>query len=220
MDLRESTRKLELLTGITRHDILNQLTTLSGFVELARHCSDEAELHEVIGHQEEIIRRIEENILFSRNYQNIGNSAPQWQSLSRVMERISEGMIETDGIIYRSLGTVEVFADPLLPKVFFNIIENSFRHGGAVNRIDIRYEKTPRGCTITFEDDGCGVSRGEKELIFQQGYGKNTGLGLFLSREILRITDIGIRETGIPGRGARFELTVPASNMRDPGQKP
>ncbi len=220
MDLRESTRKLELLTGITRHDILNQLTTLSGFVELARHCSDEAELHEVIRHQEEIIRRIEENILFSRNYQNIGNSAPQWQSLSRVMERISEGMIETDGIIYRSLGTVEVFADPLLPKVFFNIIENSFRHGGAVNRIDIRCEKTPGGCTITFEDDGCGVNTGEKELIFRQGYGKNTGLGLFLSREINRITDNGIRETGIPGRGARFELAVPASNMRDQGQKP
>ncbi len=220
MDLRESTRKLELLTGVTRHDILNQLTTLSGFIELARHCSDEAELQDVIRHQEEIIRRIEEHILFSRNYQSIGNSSPQWQSLSRVMERISDGMIETEGIIFTSVGTVEVFADPLLPKVFFNIIENSFRHGGAVSRIDIRCEKTPEGCTITFEDDGCGVSAGEKDLIFRQGYGKNTGLGLFLSREILRITDIRIRETGIPGKGARFELNVPACNTRDPGPKP
>jgi len=38
---------------------------------------------------------------------------------------------------------------------------------------------------------------------------KNTGLGLFLSREILSITGITIRENGDPGKGARFEMVVP-----------
>ena len=49
----------------------------------------------------------------------------------------------------------------------------------------------------------------EKEKIFERGYGKNTGLGLFLAREILSITGITIRETGKPGKGARFEIAVP-----------
>ncbi|MEI7434508.1 MAG: hypothetical protein WCJ93_09690 [Methanomicrobiales archaeon] len=48
----------------------------------------------------------------------------------------------------------------------------------------------------------------EKEKIFERGYGKNTGLGLALSREILDITGITITETGVPGKGARFEMLV------------
>jgi signal transduction histidine kinase len=49
---------------------------------------------------------------------------------------------------------------------------------------------------------------------FERGYRKNTGLGLFLTREILNITGITIRETGEPGRGARFESTVPKEAYR------
>jgi signal transduction histidine kinase len=36
------------------------------------------------------------------------------------------------------------------------------------------------------------------------GFGRHTGLGLFLSREILSITGITITETGEPGKGAVF----------------
>ena len=53
-----------------------------------------------------------------------------------------------------------------------------------------------------------------KRRIFERGFGNNTGLGLFLSREILSITDITIRETGEPGKGARFEINVPREKYR------
>ncbi|HRU80763.1 MAG TPA: hypothetical protein P5515_09710 [Methanolinea sp.] len=48
------------------------------------------------------------------------------------------------------------------------------------------------------------VAGGEKEKIFGRGYGKNTEMGLFLSREIPAIT-----RNGEPGKGARFEIRVP-----------
>ncbi len=64
------------------------------------------------------------------------------------------------------------------------------------------------------EDDGEGVPADEKEKIFERGFGKNTGLGLFISREILDITGITIRETGVPGKGARFEMAVPKGTYR------
>ena len=54
-----------------------------------------------------------------------------------------------------------------------------------------------------------------KELIFEKSVGKNTGLGLFLVRSILSITGMGIKETGIEGEGARFEITVPPGNWRE-----
>jgi len=44
--------------------------------------------------------------------------------------------------------------------------------------------------------------------------GEVSGLGLFLSREILAITGITITETGKPGTGARFEILVPKGAWR------
>ena len=51
-------------------------------------------------------------------------------------------------------------------------------------------------------------------MIFEKGFGKNTGLGLFLIKEILAITGMTIQETGVPGKGARFEITVPKGHYR------
>jgi len=50
--------------------------------------------------------------------------------------------------------------------------------------------------------------------IFERGFGKNTGIGLALAREILDIPGIIIRETGVPGKGARFKITVPKGIYR------
>jgi signal transduction histidine kinase len=53
---------------------------------------------------------------------------------------------------------------------------------------------------VVCEDDGNGVVAGEQKKIFDRGFGKNTGMGLFLSREILDITGITIRENAEPGK--------------------
>jgi len=62
-----------------------------------------------------------------------------------------------------------------------------------------------------------GIPAFEKKIIFDRGFGKNTGLGLAISREILDITGITIKETGEPGKGARFEMTVPKGAWRMAG---
>ena len=53
--------------------------------------------------------------------------------------------------------------------------------------------------------------------MFECGFMKNTGFGLFLTREILTITGITIIENGEPGKGARFEITVPKGAWRMKG---
>ena len=61
---------------------------------------------------------------------------------------------------------------------------------------------------------GQGVPDEYKEAIFQRKYFQNTGFGLFLSRTILGITGMTIRETGTPGKGAVFEILVPPGAYR------
>lgn len=71
-----------------------------------------------------------------------------------------------------------------------------------------------RSLVLVFVDDGVGVPDADKERIFERGFGKNTGLGLFLSREILAITGMTISERGRAGQGVRFEIEVPGSGYR------
>jgi signal transduction histidine kinase len=70
------------------------------------------------------------------------------------------------------------------------------------------------GLVISVADNGVGVPLEDKPHVFERGFGKNTGLGLFLSREILSITGISISETGVPGKGATFEIAVPERAFR------
>jgi signal transduction histidine kinase len=110
---------------------------------------------------------------------------------------------------------VEVFADLLLQNVFYNLIDNALKYGGGqLKTITIFSEETDAGLIIAVEDDGMGISAADKEHLFKRGFGKQTGLGLFLSREILSITSITITENSLFGKGTRFEITVPKDGYR------
>jgi len=113
------------------------------------------------------------------------------------------------------VGPVEVFADPLLERVFFNIVENALRHGKHVTSLSISVTMSSYGLILNFEDDGVGIPHEEKEIIFDKGYGSGSGFGLFLAREILDITGSSILETGEPGSGARFEIFFPLGSFRN-----
>jgi signal transduction histidine kinase len=67
---------------------------------------------------------------------------------------------------------------------------------------------------IVCKDGGEGIFGEARKHLFERGFGENTGLGLYLVREILSITGIAIRETGEPGKGARFEIFVPEGTYR------
>lgn len=101
------------------------------------------------------------------------------------------------------------FADLMLEKAFHNLLDNSIRHGVGVTHIQIFWYDGRMGFALSGKIMEKGISMDEKELIFERGHGKYTGLGLFLVREILALTGISILETGIEGSGARFELFIP-----------
>jgi signal transduction histidine kinase len=97
----------------------------------------------------------------------------------------------------------------MIEKVFYNLIDNSVRHGLRAKRLRFSAREGPEGLTVVCEDDGVGIPLSDKERIFEQGVGKNTGYGLYLAREILAITGLSITENGTEGNGARFEIRIP-----------
>ena len=156
-------------------------------------------------------RTIHRQIEFTRDYQDLGVRAPEWQRVSDAIRAVVVGDIS----ITDETGDLLIYADPMLVKVFGNLIDNTLRHAESATRVRVGYHLEESGdLTLIWEDDGIGVPAGEKERIFDRGFGKNTGLGLFLIREILAITGITIAERGEVGKGARFEMRVPARLFR------
>jgi len=207
-------RKLTLLSRITRHDILNQVTTLRLYLDLSKQSSDDPRMAEFIGKLERIAQNIESQIAFTREYEDIGVQAPAWQNVMDVIRKVMESFDLSGIALECHVKGVEVFAAPLLERVFFNIIDNALRHGQHVTSLSIGVSASSYGLTLAFEDDGVGIPLAEKEKIFEKGFGKSSGFGLFLAREILDITGISIIETGEPGAGARFEVFFPQGAYR------
>lgn len=217
--VRLANKKLNLLSSITRHDVLNQLTVVLGYLRLAEEQVTDPLLRDYLEKMSkagEIARR---QIEFTREYQEIGVRLPRWQDVRSTILQATKDL--TPGLVTLSVDIrdVEVFADPLLEKVFYNTVENALRHGGSITKVKFSAENSDGCLRIVCEDDGTGVPESEKQHIFERRYFNHTGFGLFLAKEVLAITGLSIRETGVPGEGARFELLVPAGVYRLNGQQ-
>jgi PAS domain S-box-containing protein len=215
---KKANRKLNLLSGIVRHDVKNKLTSLFIYLDLAseRGCGDvqREELARVRNSAEGILTLVD----FTQEYQDLGVSAPSWQNVGETLKDAA-GSLDCSGVrIVDGTGGLEVLADNLFERVIYNLLDNALRYARGMKTFTVRFTLNDGVLTLYAEDDGPGVPDNEKERIFERGFGKNTGLGLFLVREILGITGITIRERGEPGNGARFEITVPPGAFRFSGQ--
>jgi len=219
--LREVNKKLNLLSSITRHDINNQLFSLKAFLELSRESiNNPTQVSEFLGRVERAAGAIEHQIAFTSEYQHLGVSAPTWQDISASLTHACQALPLRDIRVIDEITGLEIYADRLFEKVFYNLIDNALRYGGpAMTTIRFSRIESGQSLVIVAEDDGAGISAEDKKRLFERGFGKHTGLGLFFIREILSITAITIAETGEPGRGARFEIVVPAGAWRATGTK-
>ena len=212
--LGRATKKLNLLNIITFTDIQNAMFSLTGYLELEKELLEGEEQKRLHSRQADLVRIILGALKFARHYQSLGLRPPAWYDVTRTF---FFGISHLNTLeMSKSVTTegFEVYADPLLENVFFNLAENVILHARGATRFDLGYEEGPEGLILVFSDNGPGVPADMKERIFQRRDDNKKGMGLFLTREILSITDISIAETGVPGEGARFEIHIPRGAYR------
>ncbi|NMB78065.1 MAG: hybrid sensor histidine kinase/response regulator [Methanomicrobiales archaeon] len=214
--LEQVNKKLQLMTSITRHDLLNHLTVLQGYLEISQMPgTDPAKIAGYLTRSIGVVQKSIDTIQFTSEYQKIEITAPAWHPVSALIERsLRHASCGAVRVINDIPDTAHVLADPLIEKVIYNLIDNALRYGETLTTIRFSLESEDDLHIIVCEDDGVGVPEDQKERIFHYGVGQHTGMGLFLVREILAITSITIRENGVPGRGARFELIIPPASFR------
>ena len=212
--MRMANAKLSLLNSITRHDIANQLMVMEGNVRLMQRHLPDRYVMERLEKLQASLQTIQHQINFAKEYQEMGSAAPGWQSLQECVLALPEAKEVGSLQLSAKAARLSIFADPMLPKVFRNLLENSGRYAHRPTAVRIVCREEGGDLLLSYEDEGQGIAPEEKELIFEKGHGKGTGLGLFLSREILAITGIRIVEDGEYGKGARFVLRVPRQCYR------
>jgi signal transduction histidine kinase len=210
-------RKLNLVGSVTRHDVINQLTAVSGYTELLEMVIEDPQQKSYIEKERFALEKIRRQFQFAKDYQNLGTEPPRWQPLASVIRCAGDAVALKGVTIAETCGNAAVYADPMLDKAVAQLLDNAVRHGQSVSRITISVHDEENDAVLVVQDNGTGIPTADKERIFERGFGQYTGWGLFLAREILGITGITIAETGEPGKGAQFEIHIPAEAFKKEG---
>ncbi len=144
----------------------------------------------------------------------MGIKAPEWQNVANTVRKAK--ITSQVGLMEVKISTddLEIFADLLLERVFFNLLQNSVIHGKKVTHINVHHIIEGDECLLFYEDDGIGISIEKKESMFSPTEGSTNGLGMFMARQILHITGIEFSEEGMEGEGVRFVMGVPRGCWR------
>ena len=113
----------------------------------------------------------------------------------------------------------EVAADPDgLRQVLVNLVENAIKYSPEGGRVELELAQDNGRVRFEVRDRGLGIPASEHERIFEKffrldpnlsrGVG-GTGLGLYISREIVRRMGGRIRVESEPGRGSTFSFELP-----------
>jgi len=212
--LQQVNRKLNLFSSLTRHDILNKVSVLLGYLDKAKDLTQDTTLLDYLERMNTSTKAIGKLVKFTRDFKDLGITPPRWFTLKDCMKEVTEWIDPNAVRLTVDVGEWEIYADPQITKVFKNIFENAGLHGKHVTEIFVECTKDERGLDVIIGDNGIGIPEELKKEIFEPGMMRNRGLGLFLAKEILSITGQTIEETGVPGKGARFVIHVPLECSR------
>jgi PAS domain S-box-containing protein len=206
--------KLNLVSSVARHDILNRLTIIYSTLSLLKEGLTDPNQIDFLKRAETATIAITRQMEFTRDYKDMGMEKAEWQDVDETIHKALANNYGKEIQFDLRLKGLEIFADSWLKKVFFNLTDAMIRYGLQTNTILVHYKESEENLDIFFEGNCKGIPADQKEKIFKHEYENNNGFGLFLAQEILVITGITIKETGDSEKKVRFEIRVPKRAYR------
>lgn len=221
--------------SLTTHEIKNPLTSVRGYLELAEDAiregkTDEAfESLDVVRNEAQKIQRFAEDLL---EVSRIGGGKftirPEETDLAEITSRVVQRYADTSK--QQVLLTLEqrlpkVVCDPVrISQAIENLVSNAVKYSPDTGRIEVSLSSHGDRVMLAVRDEGIGIPELKIPLIFERFYRveeagktvKGTGLGLFITREIIRMHGGTIRAESTPGEGSTFTVELP---LRPPGNR-
>jgi len=209
--LKVASEKLKVVGSLTRHDVRNKQTIIKANTYLLRKkIGNNPELLKLLQNIDSAVEESDYIFEFSRLYEKIGANK---QSLVNVKESFNQAIRlfskDSKTVFENNCGGLQVIADTMLSEVFYNLIDNSLKHGEKVTQITLTCQKENGATMLIFADNGVGVPEEAKNKIFEGYTTGGSGLGLKLVKRMVEAYGWIIKENGVPEQGARFEITIP-----------
>jgi PAS domain S-box-containing protein len=205
--------KLNVVGKLTRHDVRNKLMVVkANSYLLKKKIGDDAKTAKYIAEIDHSVEQAESLLEFSRIYEKIGTE--QLKSM-KVEECFNEAVslfpnLQNVKVINECRG-LTVTADSLLTQLFYNLIDNTLKHGEKVSQIRLHYKREGNGAKMFYTDNGIGISATNKTKLFSEGFttGGGTGYGLYLAKRMMEVYGWTIKEEGEEGKGVEFVISIP-----------
>jgi PAS domain S-box-containing protein len=208
--------KLEIVGKWTRHDARNKLAVVKGNLYLAKkHLAEDHPSRKYLAEAEVACSQIVKIFDFASAYEKIGVEERVYVDAAKAFDEALELVSGLTGVsVENKLHGLWLLADSQLRQLFYNLVDNSLKHGEKTSRIRVRYETENGQLKLVYEDNGVGVPDENRPNLFREGYGKNTGYGLYLTAKLCHIYGWTIEETGRRNAGAQFTITIPETNQK------
>jgi light-regulated signal transduction histidine kinase (bacteriophytochrome) len=163
------------------------------------------------------------------SYSRVGTQAKAFEStdcdavLNRVLQSLKLAIDDNAAVITRDHLPV-VLGDPVqLGQLFQNLLTNAIKfHGEKPPRVKISVKRTGSTCTMSFRDNGIGISPEHADrifVIFQRLHTKTeypgTGIGLAICKKIVERHGGRIWVEASPGGGSTFCFTIPVAQNEE-----
>lgn len=209
---------IEQFAADVAHEIKNPLTSLKSAVETMRRANPEQ--------QQRLLAVIEDDVTrMNRLVTDISDASRLDAELAREkagpvdLVRLANEVaaicrkdggpavsVETDLPTQRS-GLVITGLDGPLGQVLRNLIDNALSFSPPDGTVRVRLKREARHAAIEVEDDGPGIPPEHLEDVFkrfytsrpEESFGRNSGLGLSISKQIVDVHDGTIRAANKPG---------------------
>jgi signal transduction histidine kinase len=207
-------QKLHVVGSLTRHDIANKLSAAKANTYLLKKkLIDHPELIKYIDAIDETVNQSSKIFEFSRIYEKIGAEEPTLVNVAEQF-KLAADLLPHDSVeIINNTGDLIVLADNMLQQLFYNLVDNSLKHGRIVTVIELNYEQDATQTRLIYQDNGSGIPNEDKDKIFSEGFTTGgSGVGLKLVKRMIEVYGWTINEEGEPGKGAKFVITIPRNN--------
>ncbi len=228
---------IEQFAADVAHEIKNPLTSVASAIETLRRTPDEEKRQKLMGVIRDDVGRL------NRLISDISDASRLDAELSRAKAHSVDigGLVAAVTDMFHdpdAQGAPRIVLDLPTPspkvrglegplaQVFRNILENAFSFSPADSEIRVVLRAKDGWAVVTIEDQGPGIPEENLEVIFRRfytsrplahGFGKNSGLGLSISRQIIdvhggRIHAENVRDAAGATAGARFTVELPVVN--------
>jgi PAS domain S-box-containing protein len=209
--------KIRVVGSLTRHDVRNKLSIiLSNAYLLKKNIGDSPKLAKFISNIENAVEASSKLFEFSSNFEKIGVEQPTEINVGEFFKQAVALQTNLPKLqIINECSDFTVSADSLLRQIFYNLIDNSVKHGQKTSKIHVYLLEEQDATKLIYEDNGVGVSKVNKQRLFTEGFttGNGSGLGLMLVKKIVEAYGWAIAEEGQPGVGVKFVMSIPRTRI-------